>query len=45
MMSDFMYWDIGGDYTKEGMLNYAGCNFGLLCGPMVSWVYGSLLTF
>jgi len=45
MLMDFLYWQIGGDYSAKGILNYAGCNFAIMLATVTAWLFGSLLTF
>lgn len=45
LLCDMIYWQIGGDYSKKGVSNYAGCNFFLLVGQLMNWMFGSILTF
>ena len=40
-----LYFDIGGDDTLVGVQNVAGCNFFLLVNLLMSWLFGSVLTF
>lgn len=40
-----IYWDIGGKYDLTGVTNMAGCNFFLLVGLLMNWMFGSILTF
>jgi len=36
---------IGDDYTQKGVQNVAGCNFFILVGLFMNWMFGSILTF
>lgn len=45
LLADCIYWQIGGDYTEKGVTNIAGCNFFLLVGQLMNWMFGSILTF
>ena len=40
-----LYWKIGGIYTLTGITNQAGCNFFMLVGTFMNWLFGSILTF
>ena len=40
-----LYWDIGNDYSKKGLTNMAGCNFFIIVGIFMGWMFGSILTF
>ena len=40
-----LYWQIGGDYTRTGITNVGGCNFFILVGLFMNWLFGSVLTF
>ena len=41
----FLYWDIGSSYTYTNVFNEAGCNFFILVGQFMNWLFGSVLTF
>lgn len=40
-----LYWHIGEDYSLSGVTNIAGCNFFMLVGTFMNWLFGSILTF
>ena len=41
----FLYWGVADDYSPIGIQNTAGCNFFLLVGLLMGWLFGSVLTF
>ena len=45
ILTAFLYYDIGGKYDLVGVTNYSGCNFFLLVGQLMNWLFGSVLTF
>ena len=40
-----LYWGVGDDISETGVQNTAGCNFFLLVGLLMGWMFGSVLTF
>ena len=40
-----IYLNIGTDYSQSGIGNVAGCNFFILVGLFMNWMFGSILTF
>ena len=40
-----IYLGIGSDDTATGIGNVAGCNFFILVGLFMNWMFGSILTF
>ena len=40
-----LYWQIGHDYSLQGVQNVAGANFFTLVGQFMNWLFGSVLTF
>lgn len=40
-----LYSNIGGDFTRTGITNVAGCNFFILVGLFMNWLFGTVLTF
>ena len=45
ILTNFVYWGIGGEYDPVGIQNMAGCNYFLLVGQWLTWLFGSLLSF
>ena len=47
-----LYFHIGGDWTdgdvdtvSKNIQNLAGCNFFLIVGTLMNWLFGSIITF